>query len=203
MKKLWIIGIFTALALIIFGIAGFAYAQSQDPVTPTPTASFGPGMMGGRVQPGNNGRASNWMMGNRLANQNGYTCPFADGDETGEFGPLHTYMINAFAQALGLTPEALNTRLQAGDTLWVIAQEKGMTTEQFQQMITTARTTALNQAVADGVITQAQADFMLSRMNTIMGNGFGPGYGGGNGARNGAGMMGGCPFGGGRGNNQP
>lgn len=202
MKKLWIIGIFFALALIVFGAVGFAYAQSQDNTpTSTPSTSSGPGMMGRGLQSGNPGRAGNGMMGNRGASQNGYACPFADGDEAGEYGPLHTYMLNAFAQALGLTPEELTTRLQAGDTLWVIAQEKGMTAEQFQQMMTTARTTALNLAVTDGVITQAQADFMLQRMNTMMGNGFGPGFGGGRGM-NGAGM-GGCPFNGGQRNNQP
>jgi hypothetical protein len=207
MKKLWIIGIFAALALIVFGVAGFAYAQSQNPRTPSNSTSYGRGMMGagarsgnaGRgmmgagVQSGNAGQAGNGMMGNSGANQNGYACPFADGDESGNYGPLHTYMLNAFAQALGLTPEELNTRLQAGDTLWVIAQEKGMTAEQFQAMVTTARTTALNQAVTDGVITQAQADSMLQRMNTMMGNGFGPGYGGMMNGGNGAG----------RSNNQP
>ena len=106
-------------------------------------------------------------------------------------GRCMTICITAFAQALGLTPEELETRRLAGDTLWDIAQEQGMTTEQFQEMMTTARTSAINQAVADGVITQAQADFMLERMETMMGNGVGPGFGMGNG---------GC---GGRWNNQP
>ena len=219
MKKLWIIGIFAALALIVFGVVGFAYAQSQNTRTPTNSANYGPGMMGAGVRSGNAGRgmmgagprsgnvgrAGNGMMGNLGANQtnqNGYACPFADGDESGNYGPLHTYMLNAFAQALGLTPDELNTRLQAGDTLWVIAQEKGMTAEQFQTMVTTARTTALNQAVTEGVITQAQADVMLERMNTMMGEGFGPGYGGMMNGGNGVGF-GGCPHSGGRGNNQP
>ena len=66
-----------------------------------------------------------------------------------------------------------------------------MTTEQFQELMTTARTEAINQAVADGVITQAQGDYMLERMETMMGNGAGFGFGMGNG---------GCR---GRGNNQP
>ena len=61
--------------------------------------------------------------------------------------------------------------------------------------MSTARTNAANQAVADGVITQAQADFMLQHMDSMMDNGFGPGFGPGNGS---------CPHNiGGQDNNQP
>ena len=212
MKKLWIIGILSAVLLITFGVVGYAYAQSQDTGTPaqgtdTPAGGtfYGCGGYGTGSQQANGGRMGRGMMGNRgTGNQGTGTCPFADGDEDG-YGPLHETMLNAFAQAFGLTRTELDTRLQAGDTMWTIAQEQGMTTEQFQETMTTARTTALNQAVADGVITQEQADFMLSRMNNMMGQrfgsgqGFGPGSGRGNGAGNG-----GCPhFGNGTGSNQP
>jgi hypothetical protein len=202
MKKLWIIGVLAALALIVFGVVGFAYAQTRgsnsDSDSPSGTAVYGCGMYGpSNGQRANSGRAGRGMMGggmmgNRASNpggannpdgsnyQDNANCPMADGDENGtqEYGPLHDYMYKAFAQALGITPEELDARRQSGDTLWVIAQEKGLTTEQFQEMMTTARTNAANQAVADGVITQAQADFMLQRMETMMGNGYGPGYGG-------------------------
>jgi len=186
MKKLWIIGILAALALIVFGTAGFAYAQSRNPDAPNGTTSDGCGMYGaGYGQQANGaragrGRMGGGMMGYRANNQDGFSCPMWDGDEDGaqEYGPLHDYMFPAFAQALGLTPAELEARRQAGDTLWTIAQEQGLTTEQFQQMITTARNTAVSQAVADGIITQEQADFMLERMGGMMGNGYGPGYGG-------------------------
>ena len=145
------------------------------------------GMFGGGRGQGNGGRMGRGMMGNRGNNQGENGCLLEDG----EYGPLHEYMYNAFAQVLGLTPEELETRRLAGDTLWDIAQEQGLTTEQFQEMMTTARTEAVNQAVADGVITQEQGEFMLERMKTMMGNGYGPGFGMGNG---------GC---GGRWNNQP
>jgi hypothetical protein len=193
MKKLWIIGTLAALALIAFGAVGYAYAQSQDSDSPNGATGYGCGMFGAGSQQGNGGRIGRGMMGNRAADQGDTGCPMADGDETGtaEYGPLHNYMYTAFAQALGLTPEELETRRLAGDTLWDIAQEKGMTTEQFQELMTTTRTEAINQAVADGVITQAQGDFMLEHLETMMGNGFGYGFGMGNG---------GC---GGRGNNQP
>jgi hypothetical protein len=212
MKKLFVIGILAAVVLIAFGVVGFAYAQSQDNGTPahgtdTPAGGtfYGCGGYGAGSQQGNGGRMERGMMGNRGANNQGTgTCPFADGDEVG-YGPLHETMLNAFAQAFGLTRAELDTRLQAGDTMWTIAQEQGMTAEQFQQTMTTARTAALNQAVADGVITQEQADFMLSRMNGMMGQGFGSGqgFGPGSGRGNGTGN-GGCPhFGNGTGSNQP
>jgi hypothetical protein len=193
MKKVWIIGTLAALALIAFGAVGYAYAQSRDSDSPNEATGYGCGMFGAGSQQGNGGRIGRGMMGNRAADQGDTGCPMADGDETGtaEYGPLHNYMYTAFAQALGLTPEELETRRLAGDTLWDIAQEKGMTTEQFQELMTTTRTEAINQAVADGVITQAQGDFMLEHIETMMGNGFGYGFGMGNG---------GC---GGRGNNQP
>jgi hypothetical protein len=197
MKKFWIIGTLAALALIAFGVVGFAYAQSQGSDSPTGTAGYGCGMFGTGSGQGNGGRMGRGMMGNRGYIQDETGCPMVDGDENGttEYGPLHEYMYNAFAQALGLTPEELETRRLAGDTLWDIAQEQGMTAEQFQELMTTARTNAVNQAVADGVITQEQGNFMLERMETMMGNGVGPGSGLGNG---------GCPnFGGGRGNNRP
>jgi hypothetical protein len=201
MKKIWIIGTLAAVVLITFGVVGYAYAQSQDSGSPTGGTSYGCGANGAGSQPGNGGRMGRGMMGNRGSNNQGTgACPFADGDEVDgatEYGPLHDYMLNAYAQAFGLTREELDTRLQAGDTLWVIAQGQGMTAEQFQQTMTTARTTALNLAVADGVITQEQAGFMLNRMNGMMGNGVGAGVGQGNGSGNG-----GCPhFGGG--NTQP
>ncbi len=203
MKKLWIIGTLAALALIVFGVVGYAYAQSQNPSSPNGAPGYGCGMFGnGSGQQDNGGRAGrgmmgNGMMGNRSNNQGDTGCPMADGDEAGtqEYGPLHDYMFKEFAQALGITPAELETRRQAGDTLWSIAQEKGLTTEQFQEMMTTARTNAANQAVADGVITQAQADFMLQHMDSMMDNGFGPGFGPGNG---------GCPYNrGGQDNTQP
>ena len=195
MKKFWIIGTLAALALIAFGVVGYAYAQSQDSGSPNTGTGYGCGMFGAGNQSGTGGRMGRGMMGNRAADQGDTGCPMTDGDENGtaEYGLLHDYMYKAFAQALGLTPEELETRRQAGDTLWDIAQEQGMTAEQFQELMTTARTNAINHAVADGVITQEQGDFMLQHMGSMMGNG--SGFGAGNG---------GCPFNrGGQQNNQP
>jgi hypothetical protein len=83
-----------------------------------------------------------------------------------------------------LTPEEVQTRIENGETMWEIAQSTGLTDEEISDMMLAARTQALKQMVADGVITQAQADWMLERMNQMHAGGFGPGN---------------CPMGGGRG----
>lgn len=78
-------------------------------------------------------------------------------------GPLHTYMINAFAQALGISPIDFEARREAGQTAYQVAQSLGFSADQIPALLSNARTQALNAAVADGVITQQQADWMKSR----------------------------------------
>ena len=184
MKKLMIVSAVVLVAVVALGVAGFAYAQSQTPTTPQPGTmggAYGRGMMGRWAQSGQ-------VTAPGLAGQGmGFRGQMAG---TGE-GPLHDYMIDGFAQAFEMTPDQIEARLDAGDTIWTIAQEKGLTPEQFATLMTQVRTDALNQAVTDGVITQAQADFMLQRTAQMQANGFGPGSGNcvGGGAGRGAGRM--------------
>ena len=165
MKKIFLIGALLALAVLALGIAGLAYAQSETP----PYLGYGPGMMGGGF---------GGMMG---------------GSRSGEYGPLHTYMNEAFAEALGLTPEELQSRQDSGETFWQIAESLGFSQEESSQLWTEARTAALDEAVGDGVITQEQADWMIQHMANQLGVGYGPGSGG---------CMGGGPGGGFRGGGQ-
>jgi hypothetical protein len=79
-------------------------------------------------------------------------------------GPLHEYMVEAFAEALGLTPEELEARLSAGETLASIAAGEGVSAEEFPALWLQARQAALDAAVADGVLTADQAAWMLDRM---------------------------------------
>lgn len=105
-------------------------------------------------------------------------------------GYLHTYMVTAFAEKLGLKVDDVNTRLEAGETMYDIAIADGVKAEDFQALMVEVRTVALDTAVKDGVITQVQADWMKSRGfgqggygmgtgNCPMNNGTGPGRGGG------------------------
>lgn len=164
MKKTLFVTVIAITILAALGLATLAFAQSQTPPDPDQPYSGkrgygmmgqGQGMMGGR-----------W---NRSAEGSG---------STGTYGPMHEYMIAALAQAFNLTPEELEARHAAGETMWNIATDQGLTQEQFTETMIQARTTALSQAVAEGVITQEQADWMLSRMNRMGGTGVGPGSAG-------------------------
>lgn len=109
-------------------------------------------------------------------------------------GPLHGYLVDAFAEALELTAEELESRISAGETLAAIAADQGVAAEDLSALWLEARQSALDAAVADGVITAEQADWMLTRMQYGM-----HGLGGPAGARRQAGMMGGagtgvCPW---------
>jgi hypothetical protein len=101
-------------------------------------------------------------------------------------GALHTYMVTAFAEKLGLKVEDVNARLAAGETMYDIAVASGVKAEDIPALMVDVRTKALDAAVKDGVITQEQADWMKSR-------GFGQG-GMMNGYSNGTGT---CPMAGG------
>jgi hypothetical protein len=96
-------------------------------------------------------------------------------------GYLHTYMVSAFAEKLGLKIEDINARLTAGETMYDIAIADGVKAEDFPALMSEVRLQALNAAVEDGVITQEQADWMSSRGfgrgGMMNGNGYGNGTG--------------------------
>lgn len=121
-------------------------------------------------------------------------------------GPLHTFMVVEWAKKLDLNVNDINTRLAAGETMYDIALSAGVTAEEFPAVMTEVRTNAVNAAVAANVITQEQADWMLShgygRGGGMHGNGTGTcdgtgpqgqagGYGRGMMNGGGRGMMGG------------
>ena len=78
-------------------------------------------------------------------------------------GYLHTYMVAAFAEQLGLTVEEVNARLAAGETMYDIAIASGVAREDFAALMIEVRTQALSAAVEAGVMTQEQAEWMHSR----------------------------------------
>ena len=216
MKKVLIIGLIVALALIIVGGAGVVYAKMRGTDTNTGLAltryssgdevvrlySYGPGNMmdeyrygfrpGGTVQgyvPGGmmQGYGPGGMMG-------GYGNGYGPGTMMQGYGPgsmmgrrglgtargeglMHEYMISAFAEAVDLTVEDVETRLADGESLTEIAIAEGITKDQLADLFTQVRQAALDEAVADGIITQEQADLMLDHMSNYTGPGFGPGFG--------------------------
>ena len=156
MKRLLIITLLVGV-IAVFGVVSIVSAQDGTP--PVPGPGYGPGMMG-----------RGGMMGGSAA-QNGY-------------GPMHEYMQKALAEKLGLTVEELQAKYAEGLTFWQIAEEQGLTVEQAQQAMIDARGEALDQMVADGAITQEQADWMRNR------TGQGQIPGGCMGGRNGSGTVG-------------
>jgi hypothetical protein len=101
-------------------------------------------------------------------------------------GPLHTFMVTEFAKKLNLNVNDVNTRLAAGETLRDITLSEGVAAADFPIIMQEVRANALAAAVDANVITQEQADWMLTR-------GFGQGggmYGKGNGDCDGTGPHG-------------
>lgn len=101
----------------------------------------------------------------------------------GGSGLLHDYMVEFYADTFGVSADELDARLDSGERMIDIAASYGYTAEEFYGLMNEARLYALDQALADGTITQEQYDWMQ--------NGGGYGAGGGNGAGGGMGRGGG------------
>ncbi len=145
MKKGLLAVVAVVVVVVALGTTGLAFAQTSTPQAPAAGSGFGYGMNGtGRGMQGA-GRGSN-------ANATG----------VGQ-GILHDAMISYFAEKLGLTVDQINTRLANGETMAQIAYSTGLTATQFQALMLDARSQAIDQAVKDGTLTQAQADWMKQR----------------------------------------
>jgi hypothetical protein len=109
-------------------------------------------------------------------------------------GTLHEYMEKALAAKLSLPLATVESEFDSGKSLAQIALDHGITQADLQAFMLDVRTQALKAAVADGIITQAQADWMNQHGYRGMGGGFGRGMmNGGTGSCNGTGI----PVGGG------
>ncbi len=145
------------------GARGYGMMGRYAPSATQPyTGTNGYGMMGGW---GNMGAIHQWMH-----SENG----------------MHTAVWNSLASALKLTPQELNAQLASGKTLEQIAEAQGVSKEQLTTALEAAVKAGLDKAVADKVMTRAQADWMLSHMDgnwewmiTNMGSGWGMGPGSG------------------------
>lgn len=71
----------------------------------------------------------------------------------------------ALADALGIPLDEFLARQEAGETFAQMALDLGFAPEEIAGMMTAARAAALDQAVADGVLTQEEADWLGSRRN--------------------------------------
>lgn len=93
------------------------------------------------------------------------------------------------AEQLGLTVEELAAAREAGTRIPDLAEEQGIDMETLMTAVSEARAAAFEQAVADGLLTQEQADLLLSKRGPRFGGprghgghggprggGFGPGF---------------------------
>jgi DNA-binding CsgD family transcriptional regulator len=80
----------------------------------------------------------------------------------------------AVAEALGMSVEEFETALAEGKTPQQIAEEQGITQEEFCADLHDAAEEILAQAVSDGAITQEQADWALDHVDARCEAGGGP-----------------------------
>ena len=78
-------------------------------------------------------------------------------------GPLHEYMANALAGALGITVADFEAQRDAGKTAYQIALDLGLSADKIPALLSSAHAQALDAAVADNAITAQQAEWMKSR----------------------------------------
>ena len=69
------------------------------------------------------------------------------------------------ADVLGITPKALRADLKQGQKVSDLARDKGMTKETFAAQLVLSVKPRLEQLVTSKVITQAQADKVIDRIN--------------------------------------
>lgn len=147
MKKIWILGVVVIVAALAVGVA-FA----QEPTPAEPGTGYGTGMRGAR---GGHGMMSQTQL--------------ADGS----YGVMHEYIIEGMATNLGTSPEDLEARLAAGESMWQIAEEYGINLEDFRTLMLEVRDSARQQAVEAGLIAPEQAEWMNQRMLRMDGAGIG------------------------------
>ncbi|MCS6907931.1 MAG: hypothetical protein RML93_08625 [Anaerolineales bacterium] len=144
LRILMLIALGAVIGVVILGIAGIAFAQTQTPPgSAAPNSQLGVGCwnVGGM-------RMGHWS-------------------QSGRAGLIRRYFIAAVAPKLGMSAEALEAELAAGKTLWQVAQAQGIAWAEFRALVVEARKEALSKMVTDGVITQAQADWMLSHLERM------------------------------------
>jgi hypothetical protein len=178
MKSLKVAGI-AVIVVLALGVLGVGLVFAQQP-TQSPWGRSGmmgngwngSGMMGGYSQDGN---GADWM--NDMHQWMTAT------------GGMHTLVWDRLAEALGLTTDELNAELSSGKTLAQIAEKQGISQEELSVTLETTVQAGLKKAVAEGVLTQEQADsmrahmsgnyaWMLTQMGTHMGTGYDLGPGG-------------------------
>jgi hypothetical protein len=86
------------------------------------------------------------------------------GAQRGGWLTVGVSMVDAAAEALGMEVADVVAALKEGKTFAKLADEQGVNPQAIVDVMIDSRSEALAQAVADGRLTQEQADEMLARM---------------------------------------
>jgi hypothetical protein len=156
MKKIWIGIAVLSAAVLVFGAASFAYAQSRTPAGSN--YPHGPWMMG---EYGGYGRGRiGW-------NHMGWN---------GEQGPMHEVMLEEVAEALDLSSEEIKARHDNGETIWEIAAAEGLSDEEIQTLMSRVHDDILDEAISSGWLSEEQAGWMDEYMEQMWHGEYGSGF---------------------------
>jgi hypothetical protein len=84
----------------------------------------------------------------------------ADGTQD---GIVHDALITAFAEALGLSVDEVETRLADGETMSEIALSTGMTLDEFRVLLNEIHELVIDQGIMAGTMAQIQARVNFAR----------------------------------------
>jgi hypothetical protein len=152
MNKYMKFGVIAALLLTMALFATFTYAQGppNPNIPPDGTPTQGRGGRFGAAEQGMTGRGVNTPMNLMAVDE----------------AEMHA----AIADALGISVEAFETAVEDGQTVQLLAADLGIDFADIQAVMNDLHADALQQAVADGLVTQEQADRMASRVGGQMGS---------------------------------
>ena len=134
MKKFWTLAGLLAVFVAVFALVGVTAVYAQGPVNPDPV-------------PGSGQRAGQ-------DGDNGIGLGIMAVDEA----EMHAVL----ADALGMSVVDLEAAIANGETLETLALAQGVALADLQALMDTVHATAAEQAVADGLVTQEQLDWMQS-----------------------------------------
>ena len=82
----------------------------------------------------------------------------------------YDYVESVLKDKLGMTDEEITTGLNSGKTMYALAEEKGMTEDQFKAALLEERNKAVDKAVADGTITNEEGASMKETLKNNIAN---------------------------------
>ena len=180
MKYIKIVAIGLVVTAVLILGAFTVLAQDDQPTFPPTVPGYGSGMMGGQ---------QGGMMNGRGGMMNGQRGGMMNGQHSGMMGSFS--LPGVVAQMLDLTVDEVLTELSSGISIAELAANHGVDAQAVIDETLAQHQIALETAVANGTLSQEQADLMQANMAAMIatrvnqpwgsmsgGRGFGHGAGG-------------------------